>query len=342
MSALLAEAVTQAKRPPQPRTMAEAETRAYLESDRTGRAVTWHRPGGKVSEGGIRADAGTYRPGALMALATRAAKTAARRYPQADLDDLTMDLVEAALSKAPQGHKTPGRGKIGTDPTIQSPLERDRAYLVGIARHRLADECRHPRAETESLDRRISDLGELPSMSNLIEQSEAQAHTDPNLVNPDADPVNRDVMRAAHRFPTKDAGRAALANLIGSGATRAQLARQAGLRATKDWHRSVKRGKRQLARLVEPVHRWTAKDWAMAEALAHLVTAHFPDSRGGEIENLLAQAPPTYREPNLDRPWRTEPDTEAQCAITEAQPTRARRVLAYVAALQRITEGREG
>lgn len=324
MPTLLERATEQAKRPPAPNTAGEAELAAYLKSSQTGRPVRWHR---KVRDSQGReiltsqtADAGTYRAGALMALATKAARTAAKRFPLADLDDLTMDLVEAALQRAPSAERLPRVGEIGTDPRIERPTERDRAYLIGIARYKLADQARHAEAEVDSIDARITDLGDLPTVSGLLEQAEAQAHTDPNLVNPDADPINPDAWRIAERFPTKDAGRAALSNLIGSAATRAQLAKQAGLGSGKDWHRSVKRGRAQLAALAQPVTRWTAKDWGMAEGIAHLVEALGPDHPRVGIVDVLTQHPYTYRAPHTERPWRTKPDTEAPCVtVAEAR-----------------------
>lgn len=344
-AALLERAAAEAKRP-KTSPNADAETAAALKSSATGRPVRWHRKGVRDSEGReiltpMTTDAGSYRAGALMALATKAARTACKRYPLADLEELTMDLVEAALSRAPESGRLPQVGEIGTDDRIQRPLERDRAYLIGIARHRLADAARSEAAEVESLDATYTALGDLPSVSALIEQAEAQAHTDPNLVNPDSHPINSDVWRIMERFPTKDAGRAALSNLTGTSATRAQLAAQAGLGNPKDWHRSVKRGRVQLASLAEPVQHWTAKDWGMAEATAHLVEALGPDNPRAGIFDLTAHAPHPYRAPSMDRPWRTSPDVEAPCHVTPAQPTRARRVTACAAALQRVGGGED-
>lgn len=344
-AALLDRAAEEAKRPQiKSSPNADAEAAALLRSSQTGRAVTWHRKGVRDSQGREiltpeRADAGSYRAGSLMALATKAARTACKRYPLADLEEITMDLVEAALQRAPEPGRLPQVGEIGTDDRIQRPLERDRAYLIGIARHRLADAARSEAAEVESLDATYTSLGDLPSISALMEQADAQAHTDPNLVNPDSDPINRDVWAIVERFPTKDAGRAALSNLTGSSATRAQLAAQAGLGNPKDWHRSVKRGRVQLAALAQPVQHWTAKDWGMAEAIAHLVEALGPDHPRVGIFDLLAHAPAPYRPPALDRPWRTAPDVEAPTRCTPPQPTRARAVCAALAGLQRVGEG---
>jgi len=233
-----------------------------------------------------------------MALATRAAKTASRRYPKVDIDDLTMDLVEAALSKAPTREALPRVGDIGTDPRIEAPIERDRAYLIGVATHRLADYARSEAAEVDSLDAKVECKGgDLPTTTGLTEQGHTQARTDPNLVNPDAQPINRDVWAVVDAFPTKDAGRAALANLIGGSATRAQLAQQAGLGDAKDWHRSVKRGRTQLASLAKPRDQWTPKDRATEAVAKALVATIGPDNPKSGINQLLTQ-PPSRGESN--------------------------------------------
>lgn len=319
-----------------------AETEAFLESSRTGRPVTWERtlrrapePGEEIGEAysvSMRADAGTYRPESLVALCHEAARIAARKQ-RAEVEDLAADLIVATLARteADRPDRMPLRGSIGTDDSIPGTRDRDRAYLIGIARHLLADKARSGDAEALSLDRAEAGAGEGLDPSSLMETAERQAHQDPGLIDPDADPVTRDSWGAVNHFPTRDTGRAALAVLIGTRATRADLARAAGLANPKDWHKSVKRGRPALAALAEPPQQWTARTWDLAEAVAVLAATEGPGTRGRGMEGILASPPvETYREPKLDWPDLPADRPPAPVTTYPPRPNRAAAVVAWL------------